>query len=161
MNEGRYDPEHKGDKLLEALNKKRLSLLEFQRGIAKWLLDPEVWNTFHPKKFPFKTDKLLEHEAMPHSTRKDLSKQYFDDNPEILHYYSRQQAILAQNEQRVKDLTELMESIMDSAEVYEKLKARRAEFQQEVARQGSELGFRKYTYPEAEKVIKEFEGEIS
>ncbi len=159
MNEGKYDPKGKGDKLLTDLREKRLSLLQFQAECAKWLLEPEVWNTFHPKKFPFKTREILEHEAMNPRDRKDLGKKYYDDNPEILKHYSKQQAILSQNEQRVTDLTELMDSV-GNAEVYEKLKAKRAEFQKEVAMQGSELGISRYTHPEAERVREVFGGKV-
>lgn len=155
----RYNPNGQGDKLLTELKEKRLNLIQFQAQVAKWLLDPEVWNTFHPKKFPAKTRELLEHEMMNSQDRKNLGVKYYEDNPEILKFYSKQQVILAYNEQRVHDLTEFMD-VMDSAETYEKLKERRAEFQQEVGRQGSELGVTRYIHPEAERVAEVFGGKI-
>ena len=161
MQEGKYDPKGKSDKLLTELREKRLAFLEFQRECAKWLLEPEIWNTFHPKNFPSKTDKILEHEAMPHSTRKDLGKKYYEDNPEIMDYFNKTLAILTANEQRVIDLSEFLDAI-DNAEQYEKLKAKRAEFQKAVARQGSEMRIKRYVYnnPEYKRVAKEFEGRI-
>ncbi len=160
MQEGKYNPNGKGEKLLTELGKKRLTLLEFQRECAKWLLEPECWNTFHPKKFPIKSDKILEHEAMPLSHRKDLSKKYFDDNPEILIHYSKEMAVLYYNEQRSKDLSELIDSI-DNSEQYEKLKTKKAEFDNLIVQQGSQLGIKRYIYahPEYQRVAKEFSGE--
>lgn len=162
MEYGKYDPKGRSNQLLDDLEEKRLTFLEFQRECAKWLLEPEVWNTFRPKKFPVKTVKILEHEAMPQLTRKDLSKKYYEDNPEIMQYYNKELVVFASNEQRVKDLTEFIDAI-DNAKQYEKLKAKKAEFQEEVARQGSELGIKRYVYdsPEAQEVAKEFEGEIN
>jgi len=157
----RYDPEHKGDKLLEELDTKRFTPLEFQRECAKWLLEPEVWNTFHPKPFPAKTAKIIEHESTLLSARKDLSKKYYEDNPEILKYYDKKLSSFAANEQRIKDLTEFMDSI-DNAEQYEKLKTKKAEFVKVVAQQGVELRIERYIYGDSEyqNVAKEFEGDL-
>lgn len=161
MEYGKYDPKGRSNKLLEELREKRLTFLEFQRECAKWLLEPECWNTFYPQKFPLKTEKILAHEAMPSSTRKDLSRKYYEDNPEILIRKNRMLHIFATNEQRVIDLTEFMDAI-DNAGDYEKLKAKKKEFEQVAAQQGAELRVKKYLYKDKEiqETMKEFEGEI-
>lgn len=158
----RYDPKGKSGQLLKDLKEKRLTFIEFQRACAKWLLEPECWKGFHPKDFPQKTEQTIKHEALLPEHRKNLSTQYYEDNPEILYYIQRKVHIFVANEQRVKDLEEFMGAI-DNAEDYERLKAKKKDFERMVAEQGAELKIKRYLSkePEIQETIKEFEGELS
>ena len=164
MEYGKYDPKGRSNKLLTALKDKQLSFLEFQRACAKWLLEPECWNTFYPKSFPAQTAKILAHEALPLSQRRELSTKYFADNPDIFEHKSKKLHTFVANEQRVKDLIEFMDAI-DNAPDYEKLKAKKKDFERVVAQQGAELRVKKYLYTKeakkvAEEVVNQFEGGI-
>ena len=152
----RYNPKGQGNILLDDLKAQRLTPLEFQRKVAKWLLDPEVWGTFHPKTFPHKTAQIIEHENMNPITRKDLSKSYYQDNPEIGHYYDTTLSTFYANIQRVHDIVEFMDAI-DNGPEYEKLKVRKAEFDSVISRQGMELRVKSYD-KRVQEVEREFEG---
>jgi len=146
----RYNPKGQGNILIQEL-KSGLTLLEFQRKVAKWLLDPEVWDTFRPKTFPYKTQQITQHENMNPTTRKDLSKSYYQDNPEIGHYYDTTLSTFFANIQRSHDLAEFIDAI-DNSEDYEKLKARKKEFEVVIARQGSQLNIKRYVFVEEPSV---------
>ena len=139
----RYNPKGQGNILLESLKAQRLTPLEFQRKVAKWLLDPEVWGTFKPKQFPIKTQQIKEHENMMPSRKKELSKSYYLENPEIGHYYDTTLSTFYANVQRVHDIVEFMDAI-DNGEEYEKLKVRKKEFDSVISRQGMELRVKSY-----------------
>ena len=158
----RYDPEGRSGQLLADLKEKRLAFIEFQRACAKWLLEPECWKGFYPKDFPEKTEQTIKHETMLPDHRKNLSIKYYEDNPKVLKYLNKRLCVFAANKQRVKDLEEFMDTA-DNAGDYEKLKAKKKDFEGVIIHQGAELRIKEYLYrqPEIQETVKEFEGELS
>ncbi len=151
--------ENKSKDLLAALQGGRLTQSEFQRKCLEWLFEPECWDDLQPKRFPYKSDIVSKHESIAENERRKLVSTYYEDNPEILKFYSRRLRDYAFNNHKVEDLQNFLQYAENQDEV-EKIKSKIKEFKAVIAEQGITLNIKKYLYstPQVQQVVREFGG---
>jgi len=91
--QGQYS--HTANMLLKQLRTKEITLDEFLMQSAYWGV--KTLGDVYFKSLPSKPLGVIEYEQLSYSKRSRLTKEYYEDNPEILRYYEDKDRILRSN----------------------------------------------------------------
>ena len=91
--QGQYS--HTANMLLKQLRTKEITLKEYLMQCAHWGI--KTLEDVYFKSLPSRPMEVVNYEQMPYSKRNRLTKEYYEDNPEVSRYYEDKDKVLRSN----------------------------------------------------------------